>query len=132
MDIPGATGQYYCEMTGLDGYYSLHAITADNDTMYVCGKYFEALNVPFTISTYPTFSNRGKVTVYVHGVDEADLEGARMYIYTLEGQLKYWTDIVHKENEVWVTEGRCVCIVILADDRSATCKFMSKAAELIK
>lgn len=132
VDIPGATGQYYCEMTGLDGYYSLHAITADNDTMYVCGKYFEALNVPFTISTYPTFSNRGKVTVYVHGVDEADLEGARMYIYTLEGQLKYWTDIVHKENEVWVTEGRCVCIVILADDRSATCKFMSKAAELIK
>lgn len=131
-DIPGATGQYYCEKTGLDGYYSLHAITAKNDTMYVCGKYFEALDVPFSISTYPVYSNYGKVTVYVHGLKEEDLVGARMYVYTMEGVLKYWTDIVRKENEVWVTQGRYVCVVILSDDRRASCKFVSNAVELIK
>lgn len=130
--IPGATGQYYWDKTGLDGHYSLHAITANNDTMYVCGKYFEALDVPFAVTTYPTFTNRGMVTVYVQGVQEEELEGARMYVYTTEGALKYWTDIVRKENEVWVTEGRYVCIVILADDRSASCKFVSHAAELRK
>ena len=132
VDIPGATGQYYFEKTGLDGYYSLHAITTNNDTMYVCGKYFEALNAPFTISTYPVFTNYGKFTVYVQGVQEEDLVGARMYVYTLEGALKYWTDIVRKENEVWLTEGRYVCVVILADDRSATCKMVSQTPELVK
>lgn len=131
-DIPGATGQYYFEQTGLNGHYSLHAVTNNNDTVYVCGKYFEPLNVPFSISTYPVYSNYGKVTVYVKGLSDEELRGAKMYVYTMEGVLKYWTDIVHKETEVWVTQGRYVCIVILADERSATCKFVSFPDELIK
>lgn len=132
VDIPNANGQYFCELGGLNGYYSLHAITPKNDTVYVCGKYFEALDVPFTISTYPVYTNRGMVTVYVHGLQEADLVGAKMYVYTMEGALKYWTDIVRMENEVWVNEGRYVCVVVLADERSASCKFVSRAVELKK
>lgn len=132
VDIPNAKDQYFCELGGLNGYYSLHAITPNNDTVYVCGKYFEALDVPFTISTYPVYTNRGMTTVYVHGLQESDLVGAKLYVYTMEGALKYWTDIVRMENEVWVNEGRYVCVVILADERSASCKFVSRAAELIK
>ncbi len=132
VDIPGATGQYYCEYPGLDGYYSLHVVTTNNDTMYVCGKYFEPLDVPFSISSYPVYTNRGMVTVYVHGVKDEELAGARMYVYTIDGKLTYWTDIVKKENEVWIRDGRYVCIVVLEDERRASCQFVSRAGELKK
>ncbi len=130
VDIPGATGQYYCDYDGLNGFYSLDVVTTTNDTLYVCGRYFEPLDVTFSISTYPVYTNTGKVTVYAKGVTEEELKAARMYVYTLDGELAYWTNIVHKETEVRVREGRYVCIVILEDQRSASCRFVSHAVEL--
>lgn len=133
VDIPNATGQYYCEYNGgLNGFYSLDVVNTQGDTLYVCGRYFEPQEMPFKITTYPVYSNSGRVTVYAQGVEEEDLQGARMYVYTLNGVLTYWTNIVHKETEIFAREGSYVCIVILEDQRSATCRFVSHAEELRK
>lgn len=129
MDIPNATGQYYCEYTGLNGFYSLDVVTATNDTVYVCGKYFEPLNSAFTISAYANHSASGRNIIYVKGLSEEELKKARLYVYTLEGVLTYWTDIVHKETNIRVRAGRYVCIVILEDQRSASCRFVSYSNE---
>lgn len=129
-DIPNANGQYYCEYTGLNGFYSLDAVTANHDTLYVCGRYFEPLELEFAVSSYPVYTTSGKVFVYVKGLSQEELQKARMYVYTLEGVLTYWTDIVQKENEVHVREGRYVCVVITEDQRSASCRFVSHAVEL--
>ncbi len=130
-DIPSATGQYYFEATGLNGYYSLCAVTNQNDTMYVCGQYFESLSGKFSISCYPVYCNYGKTTVFVNGLSDDELKTARMYVYTTDGKLTYWTDVVHKKTEVQAREGRYVVIVILEDQRSATCTFLSRPAEII-
>lgn len=131
-DIPNATGQYYCEYDGLDGFYSLDAVTKDHDTLYVCGRYFEPQEVNFEISSYPVYTNSGKVTIYVKGLSEEEMQKARMYVYTTEGVLTYWTDVVSKETEVRVRAGRYICLVVLEDQRSASCRFVSHAVELGK
>lgn len=129
-DITGATGQYYFEATGLNGYYSLCAVTSEHDTLYVCGKYFDVTNQKFTISCYPVYTNRGRTFVYVNGLSDEELKDARMYVYSVDGKLTYWTDVVHKKTEVEAREGRYVVIVVLEDQRSATCTFVSRAQEI--
>lgn len=129
VDIPNANGQYYCEYTGLNGFYSLDVVTADNDTVYVCGRYFEPLNSDFSISAYASHSTSGRNIIYVKGLSDEELKKARLYVYTIEGVLTYWTDIVHKETQIRVRNGRYVCIVILEDQRSASCRFVSHASE---
>lgn len=129
-EITGAQGQFYFEEQGLNGYYSLCAVTTTSDTMYVCGKYFDVPNSKFTITCYPIYSNHGKTSVYVNGLSDEELKGARMYVYTYEGKLTYWTDVVNKVTEVQAREGYYVIIVVLEDQRSASCMFVSRAAEL--
>lgn len=129
-DIPNATGQYYFEETGLNGYYSLCAISSENDTLYVCGKYFDVTDQKFTITCYPVYANSGRTYVYVNGLSDDELKSARMYVYSVDGKLTYWTDVVHKKTEVQAREGRFVVIVVLEDQRSATCTFVSRAQEI--
>ena len=100
--IDGATKQFYNDLDGLIGSYSLKVTTTDGQTLYTCAK---DLNIPLTqkISVYPSpLKVNQPCTVKMSGMTNAELEGAELSVYTMQGNLIYHSVKVEKLNSVYL------------------------------
>jgi len=100
--IDGATKQFYNDLDGLIGSYSLKVTTTDGQILYTCAK---DLNIPLIqkISVYPSpLKVNQPCTVKMTGMTNAELEGAELSIYTMQGSLIYHSVKVERLNSVYL------------------------------
>jgi len=100
--IDGATKQFYNDLDGLVGSYSLKVTTTDGQTLYTCAK---ELNIVLTqkISVYPSpLKVSEPCTVKMSGTTIAELVGAQLSVYSLQGVQIYHSDKVERLNTVYL------------------------------
>jgi len=100
--IDGATKQFYNDLDGLIGSYSLKVTTTDGQTLYTCAK---DLNIPLVqkILVYPSpLKVNQPCTVKMSGTTIAELVGAQLSVYSVQGNLIYHSDKVERLNTVYL------------------------------
>lgn len=123
-EIDGATGQYYCELGGLEGDYSVKVVTVDGEELFVCKKHFDRVEPPFSIAVYPNPAKANEdFTLEVKGLTEEEFASARIFVYTANGVLAYSTKRVSDRNSISLPVGEYVALVVL-EGRSAYCKVL--------
>ena len=98
--VTGATDQFYCDPDGLVGSYSLKVTTKDGQSLLSCAK---VLNIPLAkkISVYPSPVKVNQAcTVKLIGLNEEDLDGAELSVYTMQGVRICHSTKVEKINSV--------------------------------
>ena len=95
--IPGATGQYYNEVGGLNGYYSLWAMTED-------GRVFESCEIAIAtaarIKVYPTPAHVDQEVTIELPLTEEELEGGVLDIYDDKGALVQHISVIEQVTKV--------------------------------
>ncbi|MCQ2208723.1 MAG: hypothetical protein MJZ34_00355 [Paludibacteraceae bacterium] len=124
-EINGANDPSYKDVSGKGGVYSLMVTMKDGEESYICGKQHGLLPVPFSIWAASAYADGGHATIYVEGVSEKDLEGAHLYVYTLNGVIMYQTSTVQIQNDFRIPQGCYVCQVVLANEETAVCQIVS-------
>lgn len=124
--IPGATGQFYNELSGLDGLYSLQVNTKEGDILWSCEQEFHTpKNKNATISAYPNPArSSAPFTVKITDLSDQDLRGAVMRIYNTLGSLVLSLNDVKQINSVKLPFGEYIGTVITSDQRKYTCKII--------
>jgi hypothetical protein len=123
-EIDGANGQYYCELGGLEGDYSVKVVTVDGEELFVCKKHFDRVEPPFSIAVYPNPAKANEdFTLEVKGLTEEEFASARIFVYTANGVLAYSTKRVSDRNSISLPVGEYVALVVL-EGRSAYCKVL--------
>ena len=100
LSIHGATKQFYNDLDGLVGAYSVRLTTVDGQTLYTCSK---VLNTPLAknVSIFPSPVKKNQVsTVKLTGITDAELDGADLSVYTMQGTRVYQTSRVQKVNSI--------------------------------
>ena len=121
--IEGATNQFYCDMNGLEGNYSVKVVTVNGDSLWVCEKYFERELPPFTIISYPNPAKpMTNFTVEVSGLDDSQMEKASLFVYTAAGVMAYTSNQVQKQNILALPTGEYVAVVTVDGGKSVSCK----------
>jgi hypothetical protein len=98
--IEGATKQFYNDLDGLIGSYSLQLKTTDGQTLYTCPK---VLDIPLIkkVSIYPSpVRTNQSCTVKLTGMLDVELEGADLTVYSIQGVCIYHTTKVEKLNTI--------------------------------
>ena len=98
--IEGATKQFYNDLDGLIGSYSLQVTTTDGHTLFTCPK---VLDVPLVkkVSIYPSpVRTNQSCTVKLTGMLDVELEGADLTVYSIQGVCVYHTTKVEKLNTI--------------------------------
>lgn len=124
--IDGATAQYYNELMGVDGVYSLDVVTKDGDTFHVCGKSFDMLLPEFSISAYPVPAVADEeFTIQVNGLSKSQLSQAKLVIYSIDGVVMYKDlDGLSEKNILTLPIGDYVAVVSVDNGLSASCKIL--------
>ena len=100
--IEGATKQFYNDLDGLIGSYSLQVTTTDGQTLFTCSK---VLNVPLKekISVFPSpLKMNQPCTVELTGMSDTDLAGSELSVYSVQGILVYHSTKVEKLNSIYL------------------------------
>jgi len=100
LSIHGATKQFYNDLDGLVGAYSVRLTTVDGQTLYTCSK---VLNTPLakSVSIFPSPVKKNQVsTIKLTGITDAELDGADLSVYTMQGTRVYQTSRVQKVNSI--------------------------------
>ncbi len=124
--IDGATGQYYNDLTGVEGTYSLDVVTIKGDTLHVCGKDFEMLMPEFSITAYPVpaIANE-ELTIQVIGLSKDQLSRAKLVVYSIDGTVMYRDfDGLYEKNVLTLPIGDYVAVVTVDNGLSANCKIL--------
>ena len=98
--IDGATKQFYNDLNGLIGSYSLKVTTKDGQILFICPK---VLDVPLLkkVIVYPNLLKMNHTcTVKITGMTDAELKGAELSIYSMQGILIYQLTKVQKQNSI--------------------------------
>ena len=106
-EIDGATGQFYNDPDGISGSYSLAVITKDGEALSTCSQIYAgpvARSVSLSVFPNPVLPNKG-VTVRFDQIADADLVGAVLSVYTVNGALAYKTHVVQKSNTIYLPAG---------------------------
>ncbi|MCQ2195254.1 MAG: hypothetical protein MJZ28_09945, partial [Paludibacteraceae bacterium] len=121
--IEGATKQYYCDLDGLDGTYSLRVKTVEGEYLYICGKHFDRELAPFAITTYPNPAKANRdFSIEVFGLTASELKHAQLFVYTEAGNLAYKQLEVDFVNRLALPVGNYVAILIVDNGKSANSK----------
>jgi hypothetical protein len=100
--IEGATKQFYNDLDGLIGSYSLEVTTTDGQTLYTCSK---VLNVPLIkkLSVFPSpLKVNQPCTVKFTGMSDTELEGSELSVYSVQGILVYHSIKVENSNSIYL------------------------------
>ena len=120
--IDGATNQFYCELGGLEGYYSVEVTTVDGEKKFICGTTFDRALPPFSITAYPNPATANEeFTLEVKGLTDEELEVAKIYVYTVSGTIANTVRKIDYKNLVSLPQGEYIALVVL-DGKSAFCK----------
>ena len=124
--IPGATSQFYNDLTGLDGLYSLLVGTKDGAVLWSCEQEFHSpINKKAIISAYPNPARSSEpFTVKVTNLTDQDLKGAVMRIYSIQGSLIQTLYEVKQINSVKLPFGEYIGTVITTDQKKYTYKIL--------
>lgn len=124
--IDGATAQYYNDLTGVEGTYSLDVVTVMGDTLHVCGKSFEMLLPEFSITAYPVPAVANEeLTIQVMGLTKDQLEHAKLVVYSVDGSIMYKDfDGLFDLNVITLPIGDYVAVVTVDNGLSASCKIL--------
>jgi hypothetical protein len=98
--IDGATKQFYNDLDGLVGSYSLRLTTVDGNTLFTCSK---ELNITLSqeVNVYPNPVKSSQTCfVEVLGFETIDLSGAELTVNTLQGIQIYHSNKVQKINSI--------------------------------
>jgi len=98
--LEGATKQFYNDLGGLVGSYSLKLTTVDGQTLYTCAK---VLNIPLSkkviVFPSPVKVNQA-LTVKLTGMENEDLDGAELSFYSMQGVCVYHSSKVERLNAI--------------------------------
>jgi len=100
--IEGATKQFYNDLDGLIGSYSLKLTTIDGQTLYTCAK---VLNIPLIkkISVYPNpLKVNEPCNIQMTGLSNEQLVGAELSVYSMQGVCVYQSSKVEKTNSIYL------------------------------
>lgn len=124
--IDGATAQYYNDLTGVEGTYSLDVVTIKGDTLHVCGKDFEMLLPEFSITAYPVPAKANEeLTIQVNGLTKDQLSHAKLVVYSIDGTVMYKDfDGLYEKNVLTLPIGDYVAVVTVDNGLSANCKIL--------
>lgn len=124
--VDGATGQYYNDLEGVVGTYSLDVVTKYGDTLHVCGKDFEQLLPEFSITAYPVPAVANEeLTIQVMGLNADQLSHAKLVVYSIDGTIMYKDfDGLFELNTLTLPIGDYVGVVTVDNGLSATCKIL--------
>jgi len=104
--INGATGQFYNDPEGLSGVYHLTVTTTDGQELKTCPKEINLSSNQASLKVYPNPAASGQdFTVKISNMDEADLQGAVMSIYTVNGSFVTRLNNVGLINKVQLPAG---------------------------
>lgn len=122
--IVGATKQFYCELGGLNGFYSLVVTTKDGKKKTVCGIQCDYVLPPFSIIAYPNPAKANEeFTLEVKGLTEEELNIAKIYVYSVSGILAHTERQIEYKNLVSLPQGEYIALVVV-DGKSAYCKIL--------
>ncbi|MCQ2210991.1 MAG: InlB B-repeat-containing protein [Paludibacteraceae bacterium] len=122
--IEGATKQFYCELGGLDGFYSVIVKTKDGKEKHICGIQCDYVLPPFSIVAYPNPAKANvEFTLEVKGLTEEELAIAKIYIYTVSGTIAHTEREIEYKNLVSLPQGEYIALVVV-EGKSAFCKVL--------
>jgi hypothetical protein len=122
--IEGATQQFYCELDGLDGVYSVKVTSTDGMELFICGLECEFILPPFSIVVYPNPAKANEdITLEVEGMTEEDLANAKIFVYNASGVVAHSNKEVEFKNLVQLPVGSYIAVVEL-EGKTAFCKFI--------
>jgi surface protein len=100
--IEGATNQFYNELNGLSGTYSVSVVTIHGQTFHTCDKYLErSVTNAAAIRVYPNpVSISENFIVQIDNLEHYELQGAVMMIYNNIGIIVYATEQVELQNSI--------------------------------
>lgn len=120
--IDGANNQFYCDLGGLEGTYSVEVTTVKGEKKMICGTTFERILPPFSIVAYPNPAKANEnFTLEVKGLSEEELETAKIYVYKVSGTIAHTERKIDYKNLVSLPQGEYVALVVL-EGKSAFCK----------
>jgi hypothetical protein len=100
VELKGATKQFYNDLGGLVGSYTVKLTTVDGQTLYTCPKVLE-ISLAKKVSVFPSPVKKNQVsTVKLTGVGNEELEGAELSVYTMQGTRVYHSTQVQKVNSI--------------------------------
>ncbi len=122
--IPGATGQFYNDESGLDGLYSLQVSTKEGAVLWSCDQEIHSPKFKnATISAYPNPAKSSEpFTVKITELNDQDLRGAVMRIYNVLGALVQTINEVKQVNSVKLPFGEYIGTVTTSDQKRFTYK----------
>ncbi|MBO4736492.1 MAG: InlB B-repeat-containing protein, partial [Paludibacteraceae bacterium] len=122
--IVGATKQFYCELGGLNGFYSLVVTTKDGKKKTVCGIQCDYVLPPFSIIAYPNPATANEeFTLEVKGLTEEELNIAKIYVYSVSGILAHTERQIEYRNLLSLPQGEYIALVVV-EGKSAYCKIL--------
>ncbi|MBO4530291.1 MAG: InlB B-repeat-containing protein [Paludibacteraceae bacterium] len=122
--IKGATKQFYCELGGLDGFYSVIVKTKDGKKKHICGIQCDYVLPPFTLIAYPNPAKANEqFTLEVKGLTEEQLKDAKISIFSVSGRVALTESDVEYKNLVSLPHGEYIALVTF-EGKSAFCKII--------
>ncbi len=122
--IEGANKQFYCELGGLDGNYSVMVTTKDGKKKFICGIQCDRILPPFSIVAYPNPAKANEeFTLEVKGLTEEELETAKIYVYTVSGTIAHTERKIDYKNMLSLPQGEYIGLVVV-EGKSAFCKII--------
>ena len=125
--LEGDTLQYYCDLGGLDGDYMVQVTDKQGRTFFIEPKHFdpELLNVFVEATPNPADKNE-KITITIKGLDESQMDNARLVIYRTNGTVAWMRKPVQKETSLALPVGEYVVVLTVNDGKNINCKLIIK------
>jgi hypothetical protein len=125
--IEGATFQYYCDLNGLAGEYMVQVTERQGAKYFIEPKYFTRETMEVSVTATPNPARRyEKVTVTINGLDNSQLENARLVIYHTNGAVEWMKKPVSKETMLTLPAGEYVVVLTVNDGKNINCKILVK------
>ncbi len=122
--IKGATKQFYCELGGLDGFYSVIVKTKDGKKKHICGIQCDYVLPPFSLIAYPNPAKANEqFTLEVKGLTEEELKDAKISVFSVSGRVALTDSDVEYKNLVSLPHGEYIALVTF-EGKSAFCKIL--------
>lgn len=126
--IAGATKQFYNDPKGLNGSYHVQVTTATGESLTTCNKELSlsAAQAP-KVSVFPNPVKAGvPCTVKIEGVDESELNGATLLVYSAQGVPVFTSRKVEPLNTITLNEsdGMLIGRLVTASGQSLSFKII--------